>query len=101
MCVISPTLFPLVVRSLMIRRPPRSTRTDTLWPYTTLVRSPQPHELVVTIARHRRLHPRKDEEEEQDLGEQPDDSGHPVKRRPIERRQIPADRKSTRLNSSH
>src|SRR3546814_18191909 len=23
----------------MIRRPPRSTRTDTLWPYTTLVRS--------------------------------------------------------------
>src|SRR3546814_18773510 len=34
----------LVVRSvlfffLMIRRPPRSTRTDTLWPYTTLFRS--------------------------------------------------------------
>src|SRR3546814_17916675 len=26
---------------LMIRRPPRSTRTDTLFPYTTLVRSPQ------------------------------------------------------------
>src|SRR3546814_3279546 len=25
---------------LMIRRPPRSTRTDTLFPYTTLVRSP-------------------------------------------------------------
>src|SRR3546814_18422291 len=25
----------------MIRRPPRSTRTDTLFPYTTLVRSPQ------------------------------------------------------------
>src|SRR3546814_1522825 len=24
----------------MIRRPPRSTRTDTLFPYTTLVRSP-------------------------------------------------------------
>src|SRR3546814_2790136 len=26
---------------LMIRRPPRSTRTDTLVPYTTLVRSPR------------------------------------------------------------
>src|SRR3546814_5453486 len=27
---------------LMIRRPPRSTRTDTLFPYTTLFRSPRP-----------------------------------------------------------
>src|SRR3546814_15611953 len=26
----------------MIRRPPRSTRTDTLFPYTTLFRSPYP-----------------------------------------------------------
>src|SRR3546814_16418512 len=26
---------------LMIRRPPRSTRTDTLFPYTTLFRSPE------------------------------------------------------------
>src|SRR3546814_14701279 len=26
---------------LMLRRPPRSTRTDTLFPYTTLFRSPQ------------------------------------------------------------
>src|SRR3546814_5135926 len=26
----------------MIQRPPRSTRTDTLFPYTTLFRSPQP-----------------------------------------------------------
>src|SRR3546814_6742161 len=26
----------------MIRRPPRSTRTDTLFPYTTLFRSPEP-----------------------------------------------------------
>src|SRR3546814_4209898 len=29
----------LVVFFLMIRRPPRSTRTDTLFPYTTLFRS--------------------------------------------------------------
>src|SRR3546814_15200792 len=28
----------------MIRRPPRSTRTDTLFPYTTLFRSPDPGE---------------------------------------------------------
>src|SRR3546814_10263778 len=27
----------------MIRRPPRPTRTDTLFPYTTLFRSPQSH----------------------------------------------------------
>src|SRR3546814_15721996 len=29
----------------MIRRPPRSTRTDTLFPYTTLFRSGQPHSI--------------------------------------------------------
>src|SRR3546814_7518272 len=29
----------------MIRRPPRSTRTDTLFPYTTLFRSPSPQHL--------------------------------------------------------
>src|SRR3546814_10630568 len=29
----------------MIRRPPRSTRTDTLFPYTTLFRSHRPHAL--------------------------------------------------------
>src|SRR3546814_20358046 len=40
---------------LMIRRPPRSTRTDTLFPYTTLFRSfskqtlPQIGELVVEL----------------------------------------------------
>src|SRR3546814_13675352 len=32
-------LFIYVLFFLMIRRPPRSTRTDTLFPYTTLVRS--------------------------------------------------------------
>src|SRR3546814_3714752 len=36
----SPTLLPyLCIFFLMIRRPPRSTRTDTLFPYTTLFRS--------------------------------------------------------------
>src|SRR3546814_14451172 len=43
---ISDILFSLIDLSficffLMIRRPPRSTRTDTLFPYTTLFRSPQ------------------------------------------------------------
>src|SRR3546814_9906144 len=32
----------------MIRRPPRSTRTDTLFPYTTLFRSPFPSILVAS-----------------------------------------------------
>src|SRR3546814_12317194 len=31
----------IVIFVLMIRRPPRSTRTDTLFPYTTLFRSPR------------------------------------------------------------
>src|SRR3546814_11876061 len=31
---------------LMIRRPPRSTRTDTLFPYTTLFRSPRDRALA-------------------------------------------------------
>src|SRR3546814_9014472 len=33
-------LYRIVFFFLMIRRPPRSTRTDTLFPYTTLFRSP-------------------------------------------------------------
>src|SRR3546814_4425449 len=38
----------------MIRRPPRSTRTDTLFPYTTLFRSRlQPADFVVEIQRLR------------------------------------------------
>src|SRR3546814_10046447 len=59
----------------MIRRPPRSTRTDTLFPYTTLVRAPVPlwpwhqcwseagqrgnrsRELYRTVARSTPLHP--------------------------------------------
>src|SRR3546814_8503580 len=35
---------------LMIRRPPRSTRTDTLFPYTTLFRSPRkPSKLLMSL----------------------------------------------------
>src|SRR3546814_18780497 len=35
-----PLCTSFIVFFLMIRRPPRSTRTDTLFPYTTLFRSP-------------------------------------------------------------
>src|SRR3546814_14780551 len=45
----------------MIRRPPRSTRTDTLFPYTTLFRSPQVQSghanLRPFLAVHRRFGP--------------------------------------------
>src|SRR3546814_18860918 len=37
--VCSPFLSSFALFFLMIRRPPRSTRTDTLFPYTTLFRS--------------------------------------------------------------
>src|SRR3546814_14413198 len=40
---------------LMIRRPPRSTRTDTLFPYTTLFRSWKPGEVVFIKAIGRAL----------------------------------------------
>src|SRR3546814_4172463 len=41
MCLMSMVL--LYIFFLMIRRPPRSTRTDTLFPYTTLFRSVRRH----------------------------------------------------------
>src|SRR3546814_13073754 len=76
---------------LMIRRPPRSTRTDTLFPYTTLFRS---------LTRYRGLHATvmkpNFEEVSRLLGPHApasDDRARAV----IEG----ADRKSTRLNSSH
>src|SRR3546814_14772470 len=82
---------------LMIRRPPRSTRTDTLFPYTTLFRSPvlrrimavrhdvdraRPHPLPdVAVAMEGRRQLVEDAEHRQRMG--------------------PGDRKSTRLDSSH
>src|SRR3546814_2929001 len=38
----------------MIRRPPRSTRTDTLFPYTTLFRSPIGERIYSALPAHRR-----------------------------------------------
>src|SRR3546814_19615833 len=99
---------------LMIRRPPRSTRTDTLFPYTTLFRSEfeQQHVMFVTVlpaasaaawrsdvsllvdectaatqADHR-LSPRSPQKP-------------PFSYRKIANKGIKLDRKSTRLNSSH
>src|SRR3546814_9507189 len=40
----------------MIRRPPRSTRTDTLFPYTTLFRSSRDRRLIGLRAHPRRHH---------------------------------------------
>src|SRR3546814_16698313 len=69
---------------LMIRRPPRSTRTDTLFPYTTLFRSAEAHR-----AEAARVDP-------------------PARAREVVVLRAPhlvlahvGDRKSTRLNSSH
>src|SRR3546814_7958524 len=41
---------------LMIRRPPRSTRTDTLFPYTTLFRSRVQSEIRSLASSHREYH---------------------------------------------
>src|SRR3546814_11738585 len=41
----------------MIRRPPRSTRTDTLFPYTTLFRSPDGKSLVLSARKSDRTEP--------------------------------------------
>src|SRR3546814_11361235 len=54
---------------LMIRRPPRSTRTDTLFPYTTLFRSAvrPARRSGKPCARHRRRHRRRLRDEVRDL----------------------------------
>src|SRR3546814_19051656 len=89
---------------LMIRRPPRSTRTYTLFPYTPLFRSPRSILCppVETAPRRRRAAPddrqppfHPDRQRRPWLGERrADGRGH-------HRRDAIGDRKSTRLNSSH
>src|SRR3546814_2823023 len=49
----------LVFFFLMIRRPPRSTRTDTLFPYTTLSRSHRHHPPQQGVERRRHREPRR------------------------------------------
>src|SRR3546814_11800224 len=97
----------------MIRRPPRSTRTDTLFPYTTLFRSSEYDALLQgrqecgqnidklcytssglavwgADRRHSLLHPASAVGDRRDFRSDICDSIIP-----------PRDRKSTRLNSSH
>src|SRR3546814_18911653 len=71
---------------LMIRLPPRSTRTDTLFPYTTLFRSPHADNHA---DRHHGEHRRTATQTR---------PPHQLQWQHIERKR---DRKSTRLNSSH
>src|SRR3546814_1576545 len=104
----------------MLRRPPRSTRIDTLFPYTTLFRSgggkvpgilaprrvldPGAHRVGALLPEFGAI----------DEAERGGGVGEPVARRPAHRRRIGMDirfgaqfpdpgidRKSTRLNSSH
>src|SRR3546814_16335764 len=83
---------------LMIRRPPISTRTDTLFPYTTLFRSGGDAEQQVDGGLdHRRFQLRRGIQRQQELE---DDDGEDRADRVVQHA-LPLDRKSTRLNSSH
>src|SRR3546814_9291115 len=71
LCVVYLYCTCCLVLFLMLRRPPRSTRTDTLFPYTTLFRSParrrhlgdQPPRLVRRRPGLARAHPQPRSEE--------------------------------------
>src|SRR3546814_12911431 len=84
---------------LMIRRPPRSTRTDTLFPYTTLFRS---HARRACVARmqQRGVDPLEVEGERERAADVAHVSTVDPRIAAVVARAM-ADRKSTRLNSSH
>src|SRR3546814_14352036 len=98
------TCCTLIVFFLMIRRPPRSTRTDTLFPYTTLFRSLHDlarqafrdgglaHARIAHIERVVLRPAAEDLDRPVDFGSAADQRVNLAPRR---------DRKSTRLNSSH
>src|SRR3546814_20472672 len=93
---------------LRIRRPPRSTRTDTLFPYTTLFRSDIPGSAILLryrayVSQDRRSSPRRTWHSE---GKTPPAANSSLLQLPYQRQKRVAhsalrDRKSTRLNSSH
>src|SRR3546814_1539150 len=59
----------------MIRRPPRSTRTDTLFPYTTLFRSERPEQPASEPRLHRQVDQRnmaEPQRQPRDFGREPD-----------------------------
>src|SRR3546814_1471209 len=117
--------FDIIYFFLMIRRPPISTRTDTLFPYTTLFRSHlfgRKADMVGAVGRHARHQPvggQRDQEAEGldragDMDRLPVAIGEvdgETPRRDIavshgpapcrRRRPRTGDRESTRLNSSH
>src|SRR3546814_12272683 len=101
---------------LMIRRPPRSTRTDTLFPYTTLFRSLP--DLVVIVEKADRAEAERHAQARPDIGileihpqqdreRQAGEDHQPAHRRRAALGEVrlgavaAEDRKSTRLNSSH
>src|SRR3546814_13772230 len=106
-------MYPLLMFFLMIRRPPSTTRTYTLFPYTTLFRSdriagefldPQTFDRTRTLLT-KLLAPRRGQRGEEiveaaiaRVGEMELDIAAHEPTRILEQRQ---DRKSTRLNSSH
>src|SRR3546814_13752614 len=92
----------LVFFFLMIRRPPRSTRTDTLFPYTTLFRSGR----VLLVFRRQLGAPGERRIEDGGVGFRQQQAGRiaggialDLATRRV--RRVFGDRKSTRLNSSH
>src|SRR3546814_10933761 len=76
---------------VMIRRPRRSTRTDTLFPYTTLFRSdeqaveplhPRPVRHVLLIVDHRRVRrPDREEDEDEQHRHRDQEEARPAERR--------------------
>src|SRR3546814_11012017 len=91
---------------LMIRRPPRSTRTDTLFPYTTLFRSQDSLKsggTAIEPGLAERMHKSlTDGARKQEQAGQPAVLLVPNGLRPLLARFTrQTDRKSTRLNSSH
>src|SRR3546814_15860728 len=82
---------------LMIRRPPRSTRTDTLFPYTTLFRSRDGRRRAPRAPRRTGRRPVADRVQPPALPARQRRTGAVARADPRPR----VDRKSTRLNSSH
>src|SRR3546814_16006756 len=102
MFLLSDLFFCLCVFFLMIRRPPRSTRTDTRVPYTTLFRSNARRRGYSDI--FKRTPSRRSRRKENDGRAKDADSGSgeiPAVRLLAFDDPKPGDRKSTRLNSSH
>src|SRR3546814_12092189 len=99
----------------MIRRPPRSTRTDTLFPYTTLFRSRHmhldpvgagvevdpPYGLEQGLARDRATGHAREIGEQVEFAQRQADQSSRALDAPVDQVNSQLDRKSTRLNSSH